>query len=27
MDLLEINTIADGDLELFEKYGAEKLTY
>lgn len=25
MDLLEINTIADGDLELFEKFGAEKL--
>lgn len=25
MDLLEINTIADGDLELFEKFGCEKL--
>lgn len=25
MDLLELNTIADGDLELFEKFGAEKL--
>ena len=26
MDLLEINTIAEGDLELFEKYGGMKLT-
>ncbi len=25
MDLLEINTISDGDLELFEKFGDEKL--
>ena len=25
MDLLEINTIADGDMELFEKYGGMKL--
>ncbi len=25
MDLLEINTIADGDMELFEKYGRMKL--
>ena len=25
MDLLEINTIADGDLELFEKFGGSKL--
>ena len=26
MDLLEINTIAEGDLEMFEKYGGMKLT-
>ncbi|WP_296875233.1 hypothetical protein [uncultured Methanobrevibacter sp.] len=26
MDLLEINTIAEGDLELFDKFGSEKLT-
>ena len=26
MDLLEINTIADDDLELFEKFGQEKLS-
>jgi hypothetical protein len=25
MDLLEINTISDGDMELFEKFGSEKL--
>ena len=25
MDLLEVNTICDGDIELFEKFGSEKL--